>query len=154
MFKYEIFIISKIKKFNVPHHLLEDYLQECKTEVYISIKKYNPMYGKTLCRYLEMIVERKIIRMLQKDDLYKNRTIKIEEFDLFKSRENVEEKAIYEREILRIKNEQIPVEKQNVLQEIIFEGATIKEYSEKHNLTRKDVYNELYGLRVLLRKKM
>lgn len=154
LFKYEIFIISKLKKFKVPYDSFSDYLQECKTEVCLAIQKYDERYGKTLCRFLEIIIERKIIRLLKKDSIYLTSQVNVDTFERFKSKENIVETAIYEQVLNRVKDEKLSSIKQNVLKEVVIEGYSIKEYSEKHNLTRKEVYNHLYGLRVRLRNKL
>jgi DNA-directed RNA polymerase specialized sigma subunit len=152
--KYGIFIVAKLKRYQIPHHVFEDYVQECKTEVCFAIKKYDECFGKTLCKYLELIIERKILRMLNKEKLYLSSLVKVDDFDSFKTCENIEKEAIYEQEIKRIREVKLSSVKQNILKEIIIDGTSIKDYSEKYNLTRKEVYNQLYGLRVIFRKKL
>ena len=153
LFKYEIFIISKLKKYQIPYNVYEDYVQECKTEVCFAIKKYDERYGKTLCRYLELIIERKILRMLKKDNIYFSSLIKVDDFDSYKTRENIEKETIYEIDVQKLKEVNLSSEKQKVLKEILIDGNSIKEFSEKYNLTRKEVYNHLYSLRALIRNK-
>ena len=151
--KYDNLIKIKLRQFRVLdiHH--EDYLQELRMLVVKSIKKYCDYYGKTLCRYLELIIERKIMRMLSEDVYYYKKLVY--SVDFLKDKEtSILDKMIYEERIAKIKEERLDDFKKCLLQEVLLKGESVKEFSLSHNVTEKEVYNHVYSLRIKLKRKI
>ena len=151
--KYENLIYIKLVKFKVLEIHYPDYLQELRMVVVQSIRKYCDFYGKTLCRYLELIIERKIMRMLSEDVFYYD---KIDyTVDFLKDKElSILDKMIYEERIEMIKEERLDDFKKSLLQEVLIKGDSVKEFSLAHNVTEKEIYNHIYSLRLKLKRKI
>ena len=151
--KYDNLICIKLKSFKVLDIYFQDYFQELRMLVVKSIKKYCDFYGKTLCRYLELIIERKIMRMLSEDAPYYKKTVYISDY-LTAKETPVLDRMIYEEKLIEIQKERLDDFKKSLLQEVLIAGESVKEFSIAHNVSEKEVYNHVYSLRLKLKRKI
>lgn len=151
--KYDNLILIKLNKFNVLKTQYNDYIQELRMTILEAIRKYNDNYGKTLCRYLELIIERKIMRMMSEDVPYSARLVYIEDSSDC-SGYNVLEEMICEEKILQIKSMELDNFQRALLKEVILEGESVKQFAEEHDITSKQVYNHVYSLRLKIKRKI
>ena len=152
--KYDNLIISRLERYNVLRFHYKDYIQELRMSVLEGIKKYDENYGKSLCRFLELIIDRRIIRLL-KNDIQTISTVRLnEEIMNSKYKNNILEEMVYESKLKELIEVDLDDVKKDILHKVLIEGMTIKEYSEKHNLNVKDVYNHIYLLRLKLKGKL
>ena len=148
--KYDNLILSKLIKFNVSKEQYSDYTQELRMTILQAIKKFNTDYNKTLCRYLELIIERKIIRLLTDDSIYFNELSYLED-SLKDNGEMVLNRMIYEERLNQIQQMELDEFKRNLLNKVIIEGQSIKVFASENNVTIKEVYNHVYMLRVKIK---
>ena len=152
--KYDNLIIARLKKFNVMKYHYNDYIQELRMSVLEGIKKYDENIGKSLCRFLELIIDRRIIRLLRND----TRTVPVvklnEEVTSAKYNVTILDKMVYESRIEELSSFGLDEIKIDILHKVLLEGMSIKEYALKNNLLIKDVYNHIYLLRVKLKDKL
>ena len=116
--------------------------------VHIPIKKYDENQGKSLCRFLELIIDRRIIRLLQNDTKTVSTVTLNEEVTNPKYNDNVLDKMVYESQLKELIEVELDELKKDILHKVLIEGMTIKEYSHKYNIAIKDVYNHIYLLRL------
>lgn len=151
MDKYSILIKVKLNKFNISKKEFSDFEQELKMEVYKAIKRYDENYGKSFCRFIELVIERKILRLIQNSRRSIYPSMVLEETVDTRTKKTVLEKMIYEERIKKIKQAELDNIKKSILNEIIFDGESIKEYANKHNMSVKEIYNHIYSLRLKLK---
>ena len=150
--KYETLIKTKLSKFHILSYHYDDFFQELQLTVLIAIRKYTEVYGKSLCRFIELLVERRIMRLLQNE--CKNvRSICILEEEFPYKKEDILETMIYERKIAEIKEAKLDELKRSILNDVLLGDVEIKEFAEANNITVKDVYNHIYLLRCKLKDK-
>ena len=148
--KYDNLILIKLNKFNVSKDQYSDYIQELRMTVLNAIKRYDDNFNKTLCRYLELIIERKIVRLLTSDSLYFNGLLYIED-SMGDDGEKILNKMIYEERLNKIQQIELDEFKKSLLQEVIIQGQSVKEFALEHNVTPKEVYNHVYMLRLKIK---
>lgn len=151
MDKYSVLIKVKLNKFNISKKEFSDFEQELKMEVYKAIKIYDENYGKSFCRFIELVIERKILRLIQNSKKSVYPSIVLEETIDAKSKQSILEKMIYEERIEKIKQVELDSVKKSILNEVILDGESIKEYANKHNMSVKEIYNHIYSLRLKLK---
>lgn len=151
--KYDNLIKIKLSKFKIAQNHYIDYLQELRMSVLLAIRKFDDNYQKSFCRFVELIIERRIGRLLYED----SRSITASCFmeDTIASIHNAEvlDEMIYEariREVQQIKLDEI---KKNILNQVLIRGISVKEYALKYDIPPKDVYNHLYSLRLKVKGK-
>ena len=150
--KYSILIHLKINAFKIIKPNVEDYFQECLTEVYNAFYLFDESYGKSLHRFVELVIERKIMSLLAKDSTYVKLSLVRGECDNISGKEDIFRQTIYEERIKKLCEAQLDDFKKTILREVIFEGESINKFASKNNLSRKYVYNHIYLLRSLLKK--
>ena len=150
--KYEALIRTKLYKFNILSYHYEDYFQELQLSLAIAIKKYSEAYGKSLCRFIELIIERRIMRLLE-IDCKDVRSICFLEEELPSKKEDILETMIYEKRIQEIKEVKLDNLKKNILTDVLLGDTSVKEFAAANNMTVKDVYNHIYLLRCKLKEK-
>ena len=150
--KYELLIKSKLRKFNIMDYHYADYFQELRMAVIQAIKTYNESYGKTLCRYIELIIDRRIIRLLENDTIDR-RTVCFLEDNYQPKKDDVLQTMSYESRIQEIRNIKLDEIKRSILNDVLLGGVSIKEFATNNNLSVKDVYNHVYLLRCKLKEK-
>lgn len=153
MKKYDSLILIKLAKFNVLKYHYSDYIQELRMTVFQAINKYDERHGKTLCRYLELIIDRRIIRLLSEDSAHINSLTYVEDSAGEDGKEFLE-KMIYEERLDEINQVKLDDLKRELLQKVIIEGESVKTFAIEHNISVKDVYNHVYMLRLKLRSKI
>ena len=151
--KYEVLILVKLDKFNVLKYHYPDYIQELKFTVFKAIKAYSDCYGKTLCRFLELIIDRKIMRLLSKDT-QSVKTVKLMDSDIPEYDIGIERKMIYEQRIYQIKQIELDDFKKDLLEKVILEGESVKDYAKRNGVSTKEIYNHVYLLRLKLKEKI
>lgn len=153
MEKYDVLILVKLEKFNVLKYHYPDYIQELRFAVFKAIKNYSDCYGKTLCRFLELVIDRKIMRLLYKD-LQGVKTVNLMDFNIPEYDVGIEKKMIYEQRILQIKQVELDDFKRDLFQKVILEGESVKKYAERTGVSIKEVYNHVYLLRLKFKEKL
>ena len=151
--KYDNLILIKLNKFKVLKFHYNDYIQELRMTVLNAIKKYSDVYGKTLCRFIELLLDRKIIRLLEEDTSYNKGLVYVED-SLGYDGVSVLDKMIYEERLREIKLVKLDDFKKAVLENILIKGESIKDFSLKHNVEPKEVYNQVYAVRLKLKNKI
>ena len=140
-------INAKLVKFNISYDNFNDYFQELRMTVLDAIRKYDDNYGKSLCRFLELIIERKVLRLLYRD-LHKKRFVSLmEDTVIYKDNCEVLDEMIYESRLNEIKKMKLDSIKSNILEQVFVKGVSVKDYAEKYGMSVKDVYNHIYLLR-------
>lgn len=151
--KYECLIITKLHKFHVAYYHFEDIKQECMLTLLKAFKTYDDRYGKTFMRYAELLIDRKIIKLLKEDVRYSEVIVLNEELDGPSTDMGVYETISYEKVLKDIKEVEVTGLKKLILNEIFINKMSIKEFSSKYNVNSKDVYNHIYILRSKLKQR-
>lgn len=152
--KYSHLINIKLCAFRVRSHQFDDFRQECLLSLMYAIKNYSDVSKKTFYRYAELIIDRKIMRLLRNENYYNNHMTYLEDFDGFISNEDVEKTGIYRKMIQEITEVRVLGIKEEILKEVFIKGVSIEDFSYKNNIERKDVYNQIYLLRNILKNKI
>lgn len=150
--KYEVLIKTKLAKFNILSYHYADYFQELQLTLIIAIRKYTDIYGKSLCRFVELLIERRIIKLLQNDSKDIRGVYYLEE-DIPSKKEDIVEKMIYEKRLQEIKDAKLDDLKKGILRDVLLGDVGIKEFAKSNNMSVKDVYNHIYLLRCKLKEK-
>lgn len=150
--KYNVLIKIKLVKFNISRREFTDFEQELKMEVYKATKTYDDSYGKSFCRFVELVIDRKILRLIHNNQRSVYPSLGLDDSVDNKSKLTVLETMIYEEKIKQILEANLDSKKKSILNEVILDGMTIKEYSNKHNMTVKEVYNHIYSLRLKIKR--
>lgn len=151
--KYDALIMTRLEKLNILKYHYTDYIQELRMEVLAGIKKYSEHYGKSLCKYLELIIDRRIIRLLNYDTRGV-RTVQLND-EMYSSGTNtVLDKMIYENLLQEIASVELDELKKDILNKVLLEGMSIKDYALINKLSTKDIYNHIYLLRLKLKGKL
>ena len=153
LLKYDVLILAKLDKFNVLKYHYPDYIQELRFTVYKAINKYSEYYGKTLCRYLELVIDRKIMRLLS-NDTQNVKTVKLMDSNIPEYDIGIEKKMIYEQRIYQLKQIELDDFKRDLFEKVILEGESVKEYAERNGVAIKDIYNHIYLLRLKFKEKI
>ena len=151
--KYEVLIFVKLSKFNVLKYHYPDYVQELKFTVFKAIRAYSECYGKTLCRFLELVIDRKIMRLLS-NDTQGVKTVKLMDSNIPEFDVGIENKMIYEQRIYQIKNVELDAFKKDLFDKIILEGESVQDYAKRNGVSAKEIYNHVYLLRLKLKEKI
>ena len=153
MKKYDNLILIKLNKFKVLKFHFNDYVQELRMTVLHAINRYSEYYGKTLCRFIELLVDRKIIKLLNEDKLYSDGLVYIED-SLGYNGEKILDEMIYEERIREINQVKLDDFKKDLLENVLIRGETIKHFSARYNVSTKEVYNQVYAVRLKLKNKI
>ena len=153
MKKYDNLIIIKLNKFKVLKFHFNDYVQELRMTVLHAINRYSEYYEKTLCRFIELLVDRKIIKLLNEDKLYSDGLVYIED-SLGYNGEKILDEMIYEERIREINQVKLDDFKKDLLENVLIRGETIKHFSARYNVSTKEVYNQVYAVRLKLKNKI
>ena len=70
--KYTNLIKSRIYKFGIKERYREDFLQEGFYMLLVAVRTYNANSNKTFNKYFDLILQRKFIKLLEKDRYYYN----------------------------------------------------------------------------------
>ena len=151
--KYDVLILKKLEKFNVLKYHYADYIQELRFAVYLALNRYSDCYGKTLCRFLELVIDRKIMRLLS-NDTQGVKTVQLMDSNIAEYDIGIEKKMIYEQRISRLKQVELDDFKRDLFQKVILEGESIKEYARRNKVSTKEIYNHVYLLRLKLKEKI
>ena len=152
--KYDNLILSRLQRYNVLKYHYTDYIQELRMVVLQGIKKYDENMGKSLCRFLELLIDRRIIRLLQIDTRSSSVMKLNEEVTSSKYNVTVLDTMVLEAQLKEIVDVNLDEVKKDILHKVLLEGMSIKEYSKMYNISTKDVYNHIYLLRVKLKGKV
>lgn len=68
--KYTRLIKNRINRFNIKNRFHEDFLQEGLFMLYIAIRTYDMNSNKTFNKYFDLILQRKFVKIIQKEKLY------------------------------------------------------------------------------------
>jgi RNA polymerase sporulation-specific sigma factor len=151
--KYLNLIETKLIKYNISTNLRDDYRQESLMVLVEAIKIYDQSYSKSFCRFFELLLERRLLRLLKREKIYENIHILKEEFDSFGSLDNnLEKQGIYDKKIKEVQEIKFDEFKEKILKEIFIKGDSIKEFCKRYDVDGKYVYNHIYLIRSKLKK--
>ncbi len=150
--KYKVLIITKLKKYNFSIMFKEDIVQDCLTEMSISINRYDNRYNTLFYTYIDTIFDRKIVKSLV--SYYKSKEV-VDYFIEDSSRHFNDVVHEYERNIseLHVKeNVSLIIDMFNDFEKIIFQeimigSKSIKNIKEKYNVNEKKIYNTIQSIR-------
>lgn len=151
--KYENLILVKLKKFDVDKSDYSDYIQDLNMLIYKALYTFDENNEKSLCRYLELIIERRLLRVLKYKYRQSQAVLLLDNDVAFSKKEDVLQEMVYEARLRQINEAKLDSLKKAILNEVLLEGNSIKEFSEKHDVSIKDVYNHIYMLRCKLKDK-
>lgn len=151
--KYESLIRVKLKKFDVNRNDYSDYLQDLALVIYKAIINFDEASGKSLCRYLELIIERRLLRVLKYKYRESNTIFIADDVQQFSHKEDVLQEMVYEERLKEINRVKLDDFKRAILNEVFIDGDSIKDFSKKYNTSSKEVYNHIYMLRCKLKEK-
>ena len=151
--KYDNLILIKLNKFRVLKFHYNDYIQELRMVVLQAINKYSDCYGKTLCRFIELLLDRKIIKLLSEDSNYNKGIVYVED-SIGYDGESILDSMIYEEKLKEIYETKLDDFKKSLLENVLIKGESIKEFSVRNNVSVKEVYNQVYAVRLKLRNKI
>lgn len=151
--KYSYLVNAKLVAFKIRRSHYEDFYQECMLVIYKAIDIYNERYNKSFCRFLELLIERKIIKLLLKDSKNIN-AILVDNISDLKDHNNIWQQIEYEKILESIKNFKDIESKKWLLNDYFVNELSINDIMEKYDLSKKEIYNQLYLLRLKLKKKI
>ena len=150
--KYSSFIRYKLHCFRIKSAQIEDFFQESLMTLYQAINSFNPDKNTSFYTYFEILLERRIMRLLSlnKKDMYN--TIVVDPF-AFDFPDPIDyEQNYYQYELLqKVKGMKMNQLKQSIFNEIFIENKKINDFAKEHHIDNKDVYNQVYLLRKKLR---
>lgn len=150
MDKYTPLIRSRLTSFRIRESHYEDFFQECEMSLFRAITLFDEKFDKTFTKYVELVITRKIIKLL-KDDNKKSYDL-AEYLPETRSYYDVISEFWANKKVLAVKDLGIDDFKMKIFKEIIIGGMDEIEFAEKHNCPLKQVYNHLYSLRIILKK--
>ena len=152
--KYSELINIKLCAFRVKNYEFDDFKQECMLSLLYAINTFSEAFNKTFYRYAELIIDRKIIKLLRKEVYQTKRLVRYSDFEVVDSNIDIE-KTNFNRMILQeVLDVKLFGMKENILREIFLSGISIEEFSRRYNVDKKEVYNHIYLLRSILKKKV
>lgn len=145
--KYDILIKSKIKKYNFPQNLYEDYLQEGRLMLLKAIETFDEKYEKTFNKYFDLILSNHFNNLYNKAKRYNNSMILVET--------NSVDVEVIEEELDEI--EYPDLGKLPQIEQIVFEyffkgKYPIREICMRFKYEDKQVYNAIQRIRIKLKK--
>ena len=152
MEKYDNLINAKLLKFNISSNCFNDFFQELRMSVLDAIRKYDDSYGKSLCRFLELVIERRIMRLLYNEN-HRPHSVSYLEETIVSSNGEILDEMIYEARLKEVKEIKLDNVKSSILNQVFIQGISVKEYAQKHNMSVKDVHNHIYLLRCKVKDK-
>ena len=150
--KYEVLIDIKLHAFHVSQTQYNDFKQECFLSLDKAIRNFSEEFNKSFYRYVELIIDRKIMNLLRSEGYYLSHFVLAEDFDMYPSKDDLEKNVSYVNMIEMIKKVKFIGIKEAIINEVFFNGMPIEEFSLKHDVDKKDVYNHIYLLRNKLKK--
>ena len=153
MEKYDNLINAKLLKFNISSNCFNDFFQELRMSVLDAIRKYDDSDGKSLCRFLDLVIERRIMRLLYNEN-HRLHSVSYLEETIVSSDGEILDEMIYEARLKEVKEIKLDNIKSSILNQVFIQGVSVKEYAQKHNMSVKDVYNHIYLLRCKVKDKL
>lgn len=145
--KYDILIKTKIKKYNFPHSLYEDYLQEGRLMLLKAIDTFDSKYEKTFNRYFDLILSNHFNNLYNKAKKYNNSMVLVEQNSV--DVEVIEEEK---EEVEYPDLGQLPHLEQ-VIFDYFFKGNyPIREICMKFKYEEKQVYNAIQRVKIKIKK--
>ncbi len=141
--KYSYLIHKRLHLFRIAKKNYEDFFQESLMALNDAINTYAEIYGKTFNKYFDLILQRRIINLLRKEQNYYYKVTLVDDFY-----GQLEEKvAVYAPDII--------VNKLDDIESVVYELRFVKKYkaSQIANILKcetKKVYNLIY----LVKQKM
>ncbi len=150
--KYRLYLYYKLRKYNFSKEFIEDLVQDCLFELSRSINRFDENRNILFFTFVDTIFERKINKALIK--YYKDKEIVT--YCIEKETRNLSEEfcqyKYLEQLQLSEKNfetllSNLLIKEKKVLKEIMIGNSSIKDYVKKHNVTHKQVYNQIQSIR-------
>ena len=155
IYKKYIFLIHKrISTFKIQKRYRDDFFQEGLMCLNVAINTYCDMYKKSFNKFFDLILQRKFIALLKKDQEYFYGVVLIEDYENLNNQLEENESLYYENDIdhKRIQEYKEELEEQNLsLREKILvltnKGLKPAQISELLDCKIKKVYNEIYAIK-------
>ena len=150
--KYEPLIITYLKKWYLGY-FYDDAKQECMMLLYETICKYNLDSDKTFNRFFDLILQRNIYDIVKKFkidivsvdcDLNQSNITNPFEYTIEKKKEESFVKEMHDSHISKVKKA--------LIKEVFLGSLSPKEFALKYRYDIKYVYNQIYALKVILKK--
>lgn len=146
--KYQPLIIKTIDKLNFDRRFFEDYIQEGNLILLNAIRTYKDSYGKSFCKYFELILLRELCRIINQDRK-KNSYLLVEDFPNTVKSSIKEEPFLYNLPAIELKTD---IEK-TVFQKYFLEGYNISYLEGKYHLKPKQIYNAIARIKKKIQDK-
>ena len=101
--KYKPLINYRIKSFNIRESYIEDYYQECLIALYDATKRYDSNSNISFTKFLDLILQRKIMSLLRKNKKYFEVNCICENVDIVEAYESRKEN-LFEEKIEELEN--------------------------------------------------
>ncbi len=152
--KYKKIIINKCRDYKFSYHFKEDLIQDCVIVVDECIKKYNPDSDALLYTFLELIINRKIARVIHKKIQY-DKSMQYfcevaqhglkEEVITYNTPEVVYFTTEGKNELLLKLNDF----ERKLFIDVMVNKKSKEEFALKYNISIKKVYNVIQKIRIL-----
>lgn len=148
--KYQPLLFSKLKRFNIVSVQRDDFYQEGCMVLLEAIRKYDESYNKSFTRFYELLLVRKFINLLNKE----NKPVSYHEESVFGRFILEEEDVIFCTKTDRLLAKDVL----NDLEYLIFDqhyvnNIGLQEISKDLELPIKRVYNTVYRIKQKLRER-
>lgn len=145
--KYDILIKTKIKKYNFPFSLYEDYLQEGRLMLLKAIETFDAKYEKTFNKYFDLILSNHFNNLYNKAKRYQNSMILVETTSV-----DIEIKEEEKEEIEYPDLGMLPQIEQVIFDYFYKGNYPIREICMKFKYEEKQVYNAIQRVKTKIKK--
>ena len=155
MEKYGVLIRYKLVNFHIQKSQVDDFYQEGVMLLQYAIDNYNENKEASFFTYFELLLERRIMRLLSNNSRAFNSVFLADpnEFD-YPDPIDFEAKFYYGEIIKSVKKLKLNELKKQIFNEIFLEQKKVSDFAIEHKLDCKDVYNQVYLLRKKLRENL
>ena len=144
----------KLSRFRIKSAQFEDFYQEALLILNHAINTFDENKDASFFTYFELLLERKIMRLLSNNKRHANFILADpQEFDV-KDEQNLEQNFYYAEMLKSIKSIKMNDLKKKIFNEIFIEEKKVNEFVKEHDLDYKEVYNQIYLLRKKIRKEI
>lgn len=145
--KYQYLIYARVKRFNIPISLRDDFVQEGYIMLNKAIKTYKMESNKTFNKYFDLILQRRFISLIRINKTYQNYAVLMEEVNpSYESDATNDTSSIEVRESMFSKQEHL------IFVNKYLNSMTTEEMVLKFGLTPKQIYNATVRIKAKLKQ--
>lgn len=145
--KYTPMIKRRIKDFRINPRYYDDYYQEALIMLDKAVKTYKDSMDKSFNKYFDLILQRRIIYLLKKENNYYLKVSLCEDVEALKLEETKEEKVEIELDYSLLSD----FEKE-VFDKKYYQNIKIENIAKEYNTDARSIYNALSRAKCKLRK--